>query len=72
MGTRRRWPIGCRRTCHCLPSNNYPGDKLGLLGAETDLKEDYLTAILFRVDRLEQARANGQAWFGVVIPHIEN
>jgi len=57
---------------YLMPSASYPGDKLGLLGSENDLEQDYLTAILFRVDRPEQARANGQVWFGDVVPHIEN
>lgn len=54
-----------------MPSVRYPGDKLGLLGSENELEEDYLTAILFRVETPQQARANGRAWFGDVVPNVE-
>jgi len=57
---------------HFMQSARYPGDRLGLLGSENDLEEDYLTAILFRVETPEQARATGETWFGDVVTNIED
>lgn len=54
-----------------MRSEAYPGDLLGLLGTEDQLQSGQVTAILFRVATSEQARENGQAWFGDVIPNIE-
>lgn len=54
-----------------MRSEAYPGDLLGLLGTEDQLQSGQVTAILFRVATSEQARENGRAWFGDVIPNIE-
>ncbi len=54
-----------------MRSAAYPGDRLGLLGTEDQVQSGQVTAILFRVATSEQARADGQAWFGEVIPNIE-
>lgn len=54
-----------------MRSAAYPGDLLGLLGTEEQVQSGQVTAILFRVATSEQARENGQAWFGEVIPDIE-
>jgi len=55
-----------------MPSGAYPGDLLGLLGTEDEVQSDRATAILFRVATPEQAREEGQAWFGEVVPNIED
>ena len=55
-----------------LASEAYPGDQLGLLGPENDVHSGRLTIILFRVATPEQARRHGQAWFGPVVPNIED
>ncbi|MDP4022401.1 hypothetical protein Q8W71_07190 [Methylobacterium sp. NEAU 140] len=54
-----------------MPSEAYPGDRLGLLGTEDDVQSDRVTAILFRVATGEQARSNGRDWFGEIVPNIE-
>ncbi|WP_156462793.1 hypothetical protein [Rhizobium sp. Leaf262] len=54
-----------------MQSGAFPGDRLGLLGSEADLQEDHVTAILFRVATREQARDYGEAWFGTVVPDVE-
>jgi hypothetical protein len=54
-----------------MRSAAYPGDLLGLLGTEDQLQSGQVTVILFRVATSEQARENGQAWFGEVITNIE-
>ncbi|MFE3836488.1 hypothetical protein [Pseudogemmobacter sonorensis] len=53
-----------------MPSAAYPGDSLGLLGAEDDVQSERVTAILFRVATREQARDHGMAWFGEMVPDI--
>lgn len=55
-----------------MRSTAYPGDLLGLLGTEDQVQSGQVTAILFRVATSEQARENGQAWFGEVIQNIED
>lgn len=55
-----------------MPSGAYPGDRLGLLGTQDQVQSDKVTAILFRVATPEQAREHGHAWFGDVIPNIED
>lgn len=54
-----------------MRSAAYPGDLLGLLGTEEQVQAGRVTAILFRVSTSEQARENGQDWFGEVVPNIE-
>ncbi|MEO9337394.1 hypothetical protein ABFT80_08165 [Mesorhizobium sp. SB112] len=55
-----------------MPSNAYPGDRLGLLGPRDDLENERLTSILFRVATSEQAKEHGEAWFGETVPDIQN
>lgn len=55
-----------------MPSEAYPGDKLGLVGTEDDVQSERVTAILFRIATPEQARKFSQAWFGDAIPNIED
>lgn len=54
-----------------MPSEAYPGDRLGLLGTEDAVQSGRVTTILFRVATREQAREFGAAWFGTVVPNIE-
>ncbi|OIS92565.1 hypothetical protein [Brucella cytisi] len=54
-----------------MRSAAYPGDLIGLLGTEDQVQSGQVTAILFRVATSEQVRANGQSWFGEVIPNIQ-
>lgn len=54
-----------------MPSEAYPGDRLGLIGTRDDLHAGRITAILFRVATLEQARDYVRAWFGKASPDVE-
>jgi hypothetical protein len=53
-----------------MASGAYPGDSLGLLGTEEQVRSDDVTAILFRIATPEQAREFGEAWFGMAVPEI--
>lgn len=53
-----------------MPSEAYPGDRLGLLDTEDAVQSGRATTVLFRVATREQAREFGEAWFGTVVPDI--